>query len=82
MDRAEMLTQLKEVLRNIEGHNDAVIDAATEDTSLKNELGLNSIGMLYIMIVLEEKYEISFESAKMDDFKTLSDVMDFIEKES
>lgn len=81
MDRNEMLVELRDVLRQIEGHDDKVIDACTEESSLKEELGLNSIGMLYVMIVLEEKFGISFESAHMDDFKILRDVMDFIEKE-
>ena len=58
---------------------DAVIDAATESSSLKNELGLNSIGMLYIMITIEEKFDVSFENTNANDFQTVGDVIDFIE---
>lgn len=82
MDRVQLINEMRDVLRNIDGHNDAVIDACTEESLLSEDLGLNSIGMLYVMIVLEEKYGISFENCHMEDFKTLGQVMDFIEKES
>jgi len=82
MDRNQILEELKGVLRTVEGHDDNVIDACTEDSSLKNDLGLNSIAMLYIIIVIEEKFDISFENCHMDDFKTMGQVIDFIEKES
>lgn len=82
MDRKVILDELKDALRKIEGHDDKVIDACTEESSLSTDLGLNSIGMLYIMIIIEEKYSISFENSKMGDFKTIGNVIDFIEKES
>ena len=79
MDREEILNGLREILKTIEGHDDAVIDAATESSSLKNELGLNSIGMLYIMITIEEKFDVSCENTNANDFQTVGDVIDFIE---
>ena len=79
MDREEIFSGLREILKTIEGHDDAVIDAATESSSLKNELGLNSIGMLYIMITIEEKLDVSFENTNANDFQTVGDVIDFIE---
>lgn len=82
MNREEIMSGLKSILRTIEGHDDKVIDAATESTGLKNELGLNSIGMLYIMITIEEKFEISFENSHIEDFKTLGDVINYIEENS
>lgn len=82
MDRNSILNELKEIMRQIDGHNDQVIDACSEESNLQNELGLNSIAMLYLVIVLQEKFDISFDNAKMDDFKVLGDVIDFIENES
>ena len=79
MNREEIMSGLREILRTIEGHDDKVIDAATEETNLKSELGLNSIGMLYIMITIEEKFEISFENSHIEDFKTVGDVIGYIE---
>lgn len=82
MDRNELLAQMKEILRQIDGHNDSVIDACTEETDLRSGLGVNSIAMLYLMVVIQEKYDIDFENAKMEDFKKLGDVIDFIEREA
>ncbi len=78
MDKEEVMSGLREILKTIEGHDDKVIDAATENSNLKSELGLNSIGMLYIMISIEEKFEISFDNCKVEDFKTVGDVVNFI----
>lgn len=80
MNREEILNGLKDILRTIEGHDDNVIDAATEASNLKSDLGLNSIGMLYIMITIEEKFEISFADSHIEDFKTLGDVISYIEE--
>ena len=78
MDREEIMEGLREILKTIEGHDDKVIDAATEDSNLKSELGLNSIGMLYIMITIEEKFGISFNDSHIEDFKTVGDVVGYI----
>ncbi|MCR4617182.1 MAG: acyl carrier protein [Lachnospiraceae bacterium] len=80
MDRNEIMDGLKEILRTIEGHDDKVIDAADESSNLKSDLGLNSIGMLYIMITIEEKFEVSFDNTRVEDFKTVGNVIDFIEE--
>ena len=80
MNRKEIMSGLRDILRTIEGHDDKVIDAATEATNLKSELGLNSIGMLYVMITIEEKFEISFENSHIEDFKTVGNVIDYIEE--
>lgn len=81
MTRAEILEELKTIMRQIDGHNDKVIDECTEESNLKNELGLNSIAMLYLVVVLQEKFDISFDDAKMEDFKVLGDVISYIEGE-
>jgi acyl carrier protein len=78
MERNEVMEGLREILKTIEGHDDKVIDAATDSSNLKSDLGLNSIGMLYIMITIEEKFDISFEDSHIEDFKTVGDVVDYI----
>ncbi len=78
MEREEIMEGLRAILKTIEGHDEKVIDAATEESSLKSELGLNSIGMLYIMITIEEKFDISFDNARTEDFKTVGDVVGYI----
>ena len=53
-----------------------------EDAVLTDDLGLNSVGVLYIVIAIEELFGIEFESVGFNDFKTLGDVMDYIEEKT
>ena len=61
---------------------DAEIDisALDEGANLVTDLGLNSVGVLYIVIAIEEFFGIEFENVGFGDFKTLGDVIDYIEK--
>ena len=50
-------------------------EALTEDSHLINDIGMNSISLLYMAMVIEEKYGIQFNN---DDFKMLNTVADVI----
>ena len=58
------------------------IDPATlsEDASLVNDIGLSSVGVLYIVIGIEELFNIRFDDVGFADFSTVGDVIDYIEK--
>ena len=49
--------------------------AFTEDSTLKNDLGMTSISLLYMAMATEEEFEIKFCN---DDFATLITVGDVI----
>jgi acyl carrier protein len=51
-----------------------------EASSLVTDLGLNSVGILYIVIAIEEEFSIEFENVGFSDFKTVGDVVDYIEE--
>ena len=57
-------------------------DVATldESSNLVTDLGLNSVGVLYVVIAIEEFFGIEFENVGFGDFKTIGDVIDYIEK--
>lgn len=50
-----------------------------EDSHLVNDLGLNSVGVLYIVIAIEEFFGVEFENVGFGDFATIGDVVDYIE---
>ena len=77
MRRDEIIKNLTEVYTLITS-NDA--GSLTENSNLRTDLGLSSIGMLYLIIAIEQKFNITFENVSMSDFETLNDVIDFIEK--
>ncbi len=58
------------------------VSAINESSHLINDIGLNSIGMLYMAMAIEEEFEIKFQN---DDFKmlaTMGDVITLIESKA
>ncbi len=81
MERSEILIKLKEILKLALGSNaNEVLANCTENSKLVADLGLNSVGVLYIVIGIEEIFSISFSNVSFGDFETVGDVVDFIEK--
>lgn len=78
MSRNEIKEKLVEVMLMAMGDTDA-IQACTEKSYLSADLGLNSVGILYTVIAIEEFFGISFDNANFADFKTVGDVIDYIE---
>ena len=60
----------------------APIDEAsiTESSNLMTDVGLSSVGVLYVVIAIEEFFNIRFDNVGFGDFKTVGDVIDYIEK--
>ena len=52
----------------------------SENANLITDLGLNSVGMLYMVIAIEEYFDLRFDDVSFGDFATIKDVMDYIEK--
>ncbi len=50
-------------------------DSVKEDTSLRDDLSINSIGMLYAAMALEEEFSVKFNN---EDFKAIATVGDVI----
>ena len=51
-----------------------------ENANLTTDLGLNSVGMLYMVIAIEEYFNLRFDDVSFGDFVTVGDVVDYIEK--
>ena len=82
MQRSEIVEKLKDVLQMALGDkaND-VLENCTEDSNLVTDLGLNSIGILYLVIAIEEFFAILFDDVSFSDFQTVGDVVSYIEQE-
>ena len=78
MTRQEIIEELKKVYVVITSENNT--DILTEQSDLRTDLGLASIGMLYLVIAIEETFNIRFENVSMGDFVTIKDVIDYIQK--
>ena len=80
MSREVIFEKLKDVFAMVNGEDG--LDTMTESTKLVEELGLNSIGMLYMIIAIEENFSVRFESVGINDFETVGGVIDYIEGQS
>ena len=82
LSRDEIIAKLKTILINADEKYAAMADKIDVGSSLANDLGLTSIGMLYLVIVIENTFSIQFENVGIDDFKTFGDMVDYIEYKS
>ena len=80
MTRSEIFEKLKEVLQNsIDTEVD--FDLITEDTRLIEDLGLNSVGIIFVVISIEEAFNVTFSDVGFNDFQNVKAVVDYIEKQ-
>ena len=79
LTREEIIEELKSILLTADDKNADLVETCTEDSALSTDLGLSSVAMLYMVIAIEETFDVRFDDVGMDDFKTLGDVVTFIE---
>ena len=77
MLREEIKEQLVEIYTLITSNTTQEIN---DNSNLRTDLALSSIGMLYLIIAIEQKFNITFDNVSMGDFETVKEVVDFIEK--
>lgn len=83
MTRTEITEKLHDILVMAMGEAAApMLESCTEDSNLATDLGLNSVGMLYVVIAIEEFFSIQFDDVGFGDFKTVKDVIDYIERKA
>ncbi len=82
MTRTEIFSKLKELLQKLYPNTADKMDSVTEQSSLTNDLGMDSIGMLCMVIAIEEAFEVDFEETSLKDFTTVKSVIDYIQKVS
>ncbi len=80
MDRQEIIERLKEILLQEDDRKRELIENCTEDMDLVEDFGFNSVGLLYMVIDIEESFGIRFEEVGIGDFKKLGQVVDYIEE--
>ncbi|MCQ2498773.1 MAG: phosphopantetheine-binding protein [Lachnospiraceae bacterium] len=73
------MDKLRDILLFADEENKEEIAKADENTDLATELGLTSVKMLYMVIAIEETFDIRFENVGFNDFKIMKDIVDYIE---
>ena len=80
MNRQEIKTKLCEIRKLAMPNLDVNEETMKETVNLSSDLGLSSVGVLYVVIGIEEMFGIRFDDVGFSDFETLGDVMDYIAK--
>jgi acyl carrier protein len=80
MNRQEIKTKLCEIMKLAMPQLDMTEETMNESANLAGDLGLSSVGVLYVVIGIEEMFGIRFDDVGFSDFETLSDVIDYIAK--
>lgn len=80
MTRCEILEKLKEVFKMVVSTK---VDSSKlqEESNIIQDLGVNSIGILYMAIAIEKTFNVDMTQTSISSFKTVKDVIDYIEKE-
>lgn len=78
--RTEIREKLGEIFKMAVGNAEIDIAKCDDGTNLVTDLGLNSVGILYVVIAIEEFFSIRFDDVGAGDFNTVGDVIDYIEK--
>ncbi|MBP5225219.1 MAG: acyl carrier protein [Lachnospiraceae bacterium] len=79
MTRTEIFIELKSILLSEDERNSELLESCTEETELVSDLNLNSVGILYLVISIEETFQIRFENSGIADFRTVGDVITYIQ---
>lgn len=77
--RSQIIEKLKEIFVLALG-NDVDVEKYTEQSNLTTDLGLNSVGIIYVVIAIEEFFNVRFDGVSFDDFHCVGDVIDFVEE--
>lgn len=80
MSRNEIAEKLKDIMALALGSK-VDLSKCTEESNLTTDLGLNSVGILYVVIAIEEFFGISFGDVSFGDFQCVGDVINYIEEQ-
>ena len=78
MTDKEILEKLKDIFRTALPDKADIMERVTLDSDLRTQVGLNSIGMICIVIMIEETFSVQFDDVGFNDFVTVKDVVDYI----
>ena len=74
-----MLERLQEIFNDITGKSVVI----TPNTKLKNkEFAISSYSLIQLICVIEDEFDVEIPNSQIKKFKTVKDVISFIEKES
>ncbi len=75
MSREEILEKVRELIADKLGVDK---DEVTEEASLVDDLGADSLDLVDLVMVFEEEFDVKIEDDELENIKTVKDVVDGI----
>ena len=82
ISRNEIKEKLADVIRMAMPNLEVSDENFDDSMNLVSDVGLTSVGVLYVVIAIEEFFSIRFDDVGFADFQTVGDVIDYIEKKT
>lgn len=76
MNKIEILEKLKEIFAMINPNAD--LNKIDENSKLKEDLAMTSLSMVYIVVALENEFDIDMSEVSFNTFVTVNDVINYI----
>ncbi|MBE6130391.1 MAG: acyl carrier protein [Erysipelotrichaceae bacterium] len=77
MSELEILEGLKKIFTLVINRN-AEVDNMKMDAKIVSDLGVSSVGLIYLMVAIEEQFGIDMSDATFNSFETVGDVVTYI----
>ena len=77
MTELEILEELKKIFVLVVNRG-AAVDKMTVDAKIVNDLGVSSVGKIYLMVAIEEQFGIDMSDVTFTTFETVGDVVNYI----
>lgn len=74
-----MFDQLKEVFLQVMGE-EFPIENVSENSRIFDDLGLNSVSLLYLVLAIEQRFGVTFSNESISSFRIVGDICTFLEK--
>lgn len=79
MSKEQIIEQLKHIFRTVIDENKDFSNI-TEDTNIIKDLGVNSVGLIYLLMAIEETYDIDMSDVTFSTFEKIKDVIEYIQE--
>ena len=78
MSREQIIEKLSDIFKLVVNRN-ADLSKMSEESKIREDLGVNSVGAIYMAIAIEEVFGVDVSDVSFNTFKTVKDVIDYIE---
>ena len=78
MSELEIFEKLKEIFVLVVNRN-ADVSKITMKDNIINDLGVSSVGLIYLIVAIEETFGVDMSEVSVNTFQTIEDVIKYIQ---